>query len=227
MRRSVSAKRQREGAPDAGLSKARVVLEAIHIADREGVEALSMRRLASTLGAGAMSLYHYVASKDELLDAMIDVVFSEIELPDMVADWKTAMRDRSCSARDVLGRHPWAVAIIESRTAPGPANLRHREAVAACLRRAGFSVVMATHANWLLDSYVYGYVLQIASLPFDTADELVEMIDEVYLPQISPVEFPYLNESATELQAAGYDPSKEFGFGLDLILAALDPLRSS
>ena len=101
----MSAKRQREGAPDAGLSKARVVLEAIHIADREGVEALSMRRLASTLGAGAMSLYHYVASKDELLDAMIDVVFSEIELPDMGADWQTAMRDRSCSARDV-GRSP-------------------------------------------------------------------------------------------------------------------------
>ena len=113
----MTAKRQREGAPDAGLSKARVVLEAIHIADREGVEALSMRRLASTLGAGAMSLYHYVASKDELLDAMIDVVFSEIELPDMGADWQTAMRDRSCSARDVLGRHPWAVAIIESRMA--------------------------------------------------------------------------------------------------------------
>lgn len=221
----MSARQQRPVASDAGLSKARVVAEAVRLADREGVHGLSMRRLAGELGAGAMSLYYYVANKDELLDAMVDVVFDEIELPPRDGDWRTAMRARSLSARAALVRHPWAIALIESRTAPGPANLRHREAVTACLRRAGFSVVAATHANWLLDSYVYGHALQEASLPFDSAGELAEMTEDVYLPQLPPEQYPYLHESATELMAAGYDPSQEFEFGLDLVLAALDPLR--
>ena len=212
---------------DEGLSKQRVVAEAVRLADREGVEGLSMRRLADALGAGAMSLYHYVANKDELLDAMVDVVFSEIEPPPEGSDWQSAMRRESESARQVLARHPWAITLMESRTTPGPANLRHREAVTACLRRAGFTVVMATHANWLLSSHVYGYALQEASLPFDTAAELADMTEDIYLPQLPPEEFPYLNESAAALLAAGYDPAEEFTFGLDLILAALEDLRSS
>ncbi len=219
-------KEQRPTASDAGLSKQRVVVEAVRLADRDGVDGLSMRRLAGALDAGAMSLYHYVSNKDELLDAMIDVVFEEIELPPQDADWQSAMRRRTVSARAVLARHPWAIGLIETRTTPGPANLRHREAVTACLRRAGFSVVMATHANWLLDSYLYGHALQEATLPFDTADELADMVEDVYLPQLPPEEFPYLNESAAELLAAGYDPTQEFTFGLDLVLAALEPLRA-
>ncbi|MEV0588024.1 TetR/AcrR family transcriptional regulator [Nonomuraea sp. NPDC050310] len=209
------------------LSKQRVVTEAVRLADSEGVDGLSMRRLAGALGAGAMSLYHYVASKTELLDAMIDAVFEEIELPPEEADWQTAMRRRAVSAREVLARHPWAIGLMESRTTPGPANLRHREAVTACLRRAGFPILMATHANWLLDSYVYGFALQEASLPFDTADELANLTEDVFLPQLPPDEFPYLNESAAALVAAGYDPREEFTFGLDLVLAALEPLRTS
>ena len=223
----MSAREQRQVASDAGLSKQRVVLEAVRIADREGVDGLSMRRLADALGAGAMSLYHYVASKDELLDAMIDIVFEEIEPPTAEADWQSAMRREAVSTRDVLARHPWAIALMESRTTPGPANLRHREAVTACLRKAGFSVLTATHANWLLDGYVYGFVLQEASLPFDTADEFAVMAEDVFLPQLPPDEFPYLNESAAALVAAGYDPAEEFIFGLDLVLAALEPLRAS
>nr|WP_157359132.1 TetR/AcrR family transcriptional regulator [Arthrobacter sp. Soil782] len=199
----------------------------MRLADREGVDGLSMRRLAGALGAGAMSLYHYVASKEELLDAMIDVVFGEIELAPVDTDWQSAMRQRAVSTRQVLARHPWAIGLLESRTSPGPANLRHHEAVTACLRRAGFPVLMATHANWLLDSYVYGFALQEASLPFDTAEEFADMGEEVYLPQLPPDEFPYLNESAAALVAAGYDPAEEFTFGLDLILAALEPLRVS
>ena len=222
----MSVREQRQVASDAGLSKQRVVVEAVGLADREGVDGLSMRRLAGALGAGAMSLYHYVASKEELLDAMVDVVFEEIELPPEETDWQSAMRRRAVSARQVLARHPWAIGLMGSRTSPGPANLRHHEAVTACLRRAGFTVLMATHANWLLDSYVYGFALQEASLPFDTADELADMTEAVYLPQL-PDEFPYLNESAAALVAAGYDPAEEFIFGLDLVLAALDPLRAS
>lgn len=218
---------QRHIAPEAGLSKQRVVAEAIRLADREGVEGLSMRRLAGALGAGAMSLYHYVASKEELLDAMIDAVFEEIEVPSEETDWQSAMRRRAESARDVLARHPWANGLMGSRTTPGPANLRHHEAVTACLRRAGFPVLMATHANWLLDVYVYGFALQEASLPFDTAAEFADLAEDVYLPQLPPDQFPYLNESAEELVASGYDPAEEFIFGLDLILAALESLRTS
>lgn len=222
----MSAREQRHVVSDAGLSRQRVVAEAVRLADREGVDGLSMRRLARELGAGAMSLYHYVANKEELLDAMIDVVFEEIELPPDGADWQSAIRRRAVSARQVLARHPWAIGLLESRTSPGPANLRHHEAVTACLRKAGFPILMATHANWLLDSYVYGYALQEASLPFDTAGELADMAEDVYLPLLRPDEFPYLNESATALVAAGYDPAEEFTFGLDLVLTALEPLRA-
>lgn len=221
----MSEKEQHHVAADAGLSKQRLVAEAVRMADREGVDRLSMRRLASTLGAGAMSLYYYVASKEELLDAMIDVVFEEIELPSTDADWQSAMRLEALSTRQVLARHPWAISLMESRTTPGPANLRHREAFTACLRKAGFSPLMATHANWLLNSYVYGYALQAASLPFETAHELADMVEDVYLPQLPAEEFPFLSESAAALVAAGYDPAEEFTFGLDLVLAALEPLR--
>lgn len=217
---------KRPSAADAGLSTQRVVAEAIRLADREGVDGLSMRRLAAELGAGAMSLYHYVANKDELLDAMVDVVFSEIEPPPEGDDWQAAMRTRCVSARQVLARHPWAIALMESRTTPGPANLRHREAVTACLRKAGFSVVMATHANWLIDSYVYGYALQEASLPFDTAAELADMGEDVFLPQLPADQFPYLHESASQLLASGYDPTQEFDVGLGLVLGALEALRA-
>ena len=223
----MAVKKQRQVTSVAGLSKQRMVDEAIRLADRDGVDRLSMRRLADALDAGAMSLYHYVANKDELLDAMIDAVFEEIELPPEQSDWQSAMRQRTVSARQVLARHPWAIGLMESRTSPGPAHLRHREAVTACLRGAGFTVPMATHANWLLDVYVYGFALQAASLPFDTADEFADMAEDVFLPQLPPDEFPYLNESAAALLAAGYDPSEEFIFGLDLLLGALEPLRAS
>ncbi|GGE92317.1 TetR/AcrR family transcriptional regulator [Mycetocola zhadangensis] len=223
----MSAREQREAASDAGLSKQRVVAEAVRLADREGVDGLSMRRLAGALGAGAMSLYHYVANKEELLDAMVDIVFEEIDLPRKDADWQSALRRRAISARQVLARHPWAIGLMESRTSAGPANLRHHEAVTACLRKAGFPVLMATHANWLLDSYVYGFALQETSLPFGTADEFANMAEADYLPQLPHDEFPYLNESAQALLAAGYDPAEEFLFGLDLVLGALEPLRVS
>ena len=223
----MSAHEQPKTASSSGLSKARVVAEAIQLADHDGIDALSMRRLADALGAGAMSLYHYVANKEDLLDAMIDLVFDEIELPADDTDWQSAIRRRGLSARRVLTRHPWAIGLMESRTSPGPANLRHHEAVTACLRKAGFPVLMATHANWLLDSYVYGFALQEASLPFDTVEQFADMTKDVYLPQLPPDEFPYLNESAAALAADGYDPADEFTFGLDLIIKALEPLRTS
>ena len=195
----------REVARGARLSKDLVVAEAVRLADHEGLHGLGMRRLARALDVGAMSLYHYVASRNELLDAMIDTVFAKIEPPSAEGDWQPAMRRWALSARQVLAAHPWAIALLDSRSTPGPAQLGHREAFTACLRRAGFTVLMATHANWLLDSYVHGFALQETALPFDTADQLTDTVEDVYLPQLPPEEFTY---------------------GLDLILAALDPLRN-
>jgi AcrR family transcriptional regulator len=213
--------------PDARLSRERVLREATRLADEHGMDALSMRKLGGVLGAGAMSLYHYVANKDELLDGMIDLVFAEIEPPSLDLDWREAMRRRSVSARAALRRHGWAIGLMDSRTSPGPANLQHHEAVTACLRRAGFSVEMAVHANWLLDGYVYGFVLKEASLPFDSAEEFADLAVDVYLPQLALDQYPYLNEAAATLAAAGYNPADEFTFGLDLILDALEALRTS
>lgn len=211
---------------DTGLSKDLVIAEAMRLADRDGFDGLSIRRLAEALRSGAMSLYHYVANKDDLLDAMVDVVFSEIELPASGTDWQAALRRRAVSARDTLIRHPWAITFMESRTFPGPANLRHREAVAACLRSAGFSIAMTTHATWLLDSYTYGFVLQEVTLPAATPD-LTGVTEQVLLPQLPSESFPHLHEAATAFLAEGFDPGAEFGFGLDLILTSLERLRES
>lgn len=216
---------ERAGASEAGLSKARVVAEAVRLADREGVDGLSMRRLAGVLDAGAMSLYHYVASKEVLLDAMVDTVFDEIALPPAGGDWQSAIRVRCRSAREALTRHPWAIPLMESRTSPGPANLRHHEAVMACLRGAGFSVTMATNANWLIDSHLYGFALQQSSLPFETTDDLAAVGAESYLPRLPADQYPYLSEAATVFVTGDYDPAAQFDFGLDLILAGLEPLR--
>ncbi len=158
---------------------------------------------------------------------MVDLVFGEIHLPADDGPWQTAMRAWALSAREVLARHPWAINLMESGTIPGLANLRHREAVVATLRKAGFSIEMSTHANWVLDSYIYGFALQEASLPFADAEELADMTQDVFLPQLPPEEYPYLNEAAMGLMEGGYDLEDEFTFGLDLILDALERRRLS
>src|SRR5688572_21423872 len=129
-----------QGEPRVSLSKERVLHAAVALAARDGIEALTMRKLADELGAGAMSLYHYVPNKEQLLDEMVDIVFSEIELPTTDVDWKTAMRRRAYSTREVLSRHRWALGLMESRSRPGPASLRLHDAVLGCLRAAGFSI---------------------------------------------------------------------------------------
>jgi AcrR family transcriptional regulator len=148
-----------------------VLRAATVLADRVGVGSLSMRKLAQELGVEAMSLYHHVANKDDLLDGMVDLVFGEIELPSGDAGWKAAMRRRAISAREALRRHPWATGLMESRSTPGAANLRHHDAVLGILRGAGFSVELAAHAYSLLDSYIYGFALQEKTVPFDSAHD--------------------------------------------------------
>ena len=145
--------------PRAHLSKERVLDAAVALAARNGIESLSMRKLADELGAGAMSLYHYVRNKDELLDAMVDIVFGEIEPPATEDDWRAAMRRRAISTRAALNRHRWAVGLMESRTTPGPASLRLHDAVLGCLREAGFSIELTIQAYSVLDAYIYGFAL--------------------------------------------------------------------
>ena len=156
------------------LNRDRVLHAAVAFADQHGVAALSMRKLGESLGVEAMSLYNHVANKSELLDGMVDLVFGEIGLPPIGADWKTAMRQRAVSARLVLSRHRWAIGLMESRASPGPATLRHHDAVIGSLRAADFPVEMTAHAFSVLDSYIYGFALQEASLPFAPGDETVE-----------------------------------------------------
>ena len=205
----------------APLSRDRVLRAAVALADTAGISALSMRKLGEALGVEAMSLYNHVASKGDLLDGMIDLVFSEIDLPSGDGDWRAAMRGRAISARQVLHRHRWAIGLMESRTSPGPATLRHHDAVLGRLRRAGFPVALTAHAYSLLDSYIYGFALQEASLPFGTGEEAARVAEEIS-GQFASGQYPYLTEMAMEhVVQPGYDFCDEFETGLDLILDAL------
>jgi AcrR family transcriptional regulator len=209
------------------LSRGRVLRAAVAFADESGIGSLTMRKLGEALGVEAMSLYNHVANKDELLDGMVDLVFSEIDLPSGGEDWKTAMRQRAVSARQALSRHRWAIGLMESRTSPGPATLRHHDAVIGSLRASGFSIEMAAHAYSVLDSYVYGFALQEASLPFDTAEETAELA-EMILKRLPADEYPHLTELTVEhVLQPGYDYGNEFAFGLDLILDGLDMARDA
>ena len=209
------------------LSRERVLRAAVAFADESGIGSLSMRKLGEALGVEAMSLYNHVANKDELLDGMVDLVFSEIDLPSPGVDWKTAMRQRAVSARQALSHHPWAIGLMESRTSPGPATLRHHDAVIGSLREAGFSIEMAAHAFSVLDSYIYGFALQEASLPFHTAEETAE-VAQMILEQLPPDEYPYLTELTVEhVLRPGYDYGNEYEFGLDLILDGLERARGA
>jgi AcrR family transcriptional regulator len=211
-------------APRTPLTRERVLRAAVALADRDGVGSLSMRRLARELGVEAMSLYHHVPGKHALLDGMVDLVFGEIDLPSG-DDWKAAMRRRAVSARQVLSRHPWAIALMESRRTPGPANLRHHDAVLGCLRRAGFPVALAAHAYSLLDAYIYGFALQEASLPFSTPEETAEVAQSI-LADLPADAYPHLTELAVEhVLQPGYDYGDEYQFGLELVLDGLDRAR--
>lgn len=147
------------------LNRERVLRAAIEVADRGGIASLTMRSLAEALGAKPMSVYHYVATKDEILDGIVDLVFTDIDLPSVGGEWRAEIHRRAVSAREVLRKHPWAIGLLETRTTPGPATLRHHDAVLGTLLHGGFSLAMTAHAYALIDSYTYGFALQEAALP--------------------------------------------------------------
>jgi AcrR family transcriptional regulator len=216
--------RRRRRAP---LTRERVLHAALALADEGGHEALSMRNLGKQLGVEAMSLYNHVANKEDILDGLIDLVFAELEVPSPGADdWKGAMRRRAISVREALNRHRWAVGLMEGRLNPGPASLRSHDAMMGCLREAGFPFRAAVHASSVLDAYIYGFALQEKHLPFDTPEQVSEVmeIQRAHVPEMD--DYPYLVEVATEMAKAGYDYATEFEFGLDLILDGLERLRA-
>ncbi len=203
------------------LSRERVLRGAVEVADAAGVGALTIRSLAQRLGVKPMSLYYYVANKDAILDGIVDLVFTEIDLPHPGDDWRSEMHRRATSARTVLRRHPWAIEILQSRTAPGPGTLRHHNAVIGTLREAGFTVEMTAHAFALLDSYIYGFALSEASLPINGPETVTEVAEQMMMQYLA-VDYPHLAEfSVKHILKPGYDFGSEFEFGLDLILDGL------
>lgn len=209
----------------APLTKARVLAAALKLADAGGLEALSMRKLGQALGVEAMAVYYHFANKERVLDGIVDLVFAEIDLPAVGADWKTAMRQRAVSVRDALLRHRWAIGLMESRTNPGPANLRHHDAVIGCLRAAGFDMAATATAYSLLDSYIYGFAMTKMNLPFEDTADIVEM-SETMLAPFPPGEYQNLADFITEhAMKPGYDFANEFEVGLDVILDGLERVR--
>ncbi len=213
--------------PRSRLSRERVLRAAIAHADAGGLEAVTMRRLAEGLGVAPMALYRHVANRDDLIDGLVDIAFDEIELPVAGADWKTAMRQRAISLRDVLLRHRWAIGLMDARANPGPANLRHHDAVIGNLRAAGFDMAMVAHAYSLLDGYIYGFALTKTNLPFDASEEVAEVAQSMLEP--FPVnEYPNLVAFISEhIVKPGYDFGDEFEYGLDVILDGLERARDT
>lgn len=202
------------------LTRDRIVEAAAAVADEGGLGAVSMRGVGKELGVEAMSLYHHVAGKQDLLDGLADWVFARIELPDAAAPWRESMTRRAISAREVLARHPWALGMLESRRTPGPALLHHHDRVIGALRHNGFSVALAAHAFSVIDAYVYGFVLTEVNLPMEPGGESAEeFAAELALPTDA---YPHLTEMIAEhVLGRDYAYAEEFGYGLDLILDGL------
>jgi AcrR family transcriptional regulator len=203
------------------LSRERVLLAAVAVADAQGYDSLTIRSLATHLGVQPMALYYHVANKAAILDGILDLVFAEIEIPSREGEWRTEMARRAHSARSALGRHPWAIVLLQSGTAPGPATLRHHDAVIGTLRGAGFSVAETAHAFAMLDSYIYGFALSEAALPINGPRTVAEVAAAMVEKQ--PLDdYPHLAEFSTEhIMQPGYDFGSEFEFGLELILDGL------
>jgi AcrR family transcriptional regulator len=213
-----------EAEPDGGrvrLSKDKVLRGAMAVADAGGIASLTIRSIAQELGVKPMSVYHHVANKDAIIDGIVDLVFSEIDLPVPGRGWKPEIRRRSVSAREALRRHPWAIQLLQSRTNPGPATMRHHDAVIGTLREAGFSVVKTAHAFALVDSYVFGFALSEAALPIHGPETVPEVAEQM-MGAFDPAEYPYLVEfSVKHILKPGYDFGAEFEYGLTRVLDAL------
>jgi AcrR family transcriptional regulator len=201
-----------------------VLRAAVRLADKHGLESLSMRRLATSLRVEAMSLYHHVANKDEVLDGIVDLVIGEIALPTPGGDWKAAMRMRATSAHTVLLAHPWAALLIVSRVHVGPNMFRYIEATIGTLRQAGLSWAQTDRAWNAIDSYIYGFTLQLQNFPVEPAEYASAAAG--FLPMLPAEQYPVMHEMTTLVANGTHDGTHDFSFGLALILDGLDRMVS-
>jgi AcrR family transcriptional regulator len=207
------------------LSRDRVLRAAVRLADEGGLESVSMRKLGQVLRVEAMSLYKHVASKNDILDGIADLVVGDIEVPSGDVDWRPAIRRGAISAHEVLLRHPWASSLIESRRNAGPARRRYLDGVIGVLSAAGFTMPMAMRAIMALDSYTYGFVLQELAWPFDTED--ASEVASAFARGLPANEYPNLLAMAEMVATAPRGVPVDFEFGLDLILDGLERLRDT
>ena len=210
------------------LDRDRVLRHAVDLADRGGLGSLTIRSLADELGVKPMTVYYYVKNKEEILDGIVDIVFSQIEMPTVGGNWRTELTRRAVSAREVLRRHSWAIPLVESRTSPGPATLRHHDAVLGVLRAGGFPPAATAHAYALLDAFLYGHAVQEASLPFEGPQGPAEVAPQVVESMSLAGDFPHLTEMmASYYLRPGYDFADEFQIGLEAVLDSLSRWRSA
>ncbi len=202
------------------LTPERVIAGSIAIADRDGIGALTIRSLATELGVKPMSVYHHVPGKEAILDGIVDAVFAQMSLPVVGGEWRGEMRRRCASQREVLRRHPWAVALLESRVNAGPMTLRHHDATLGVLYAGGFPPTLVQHAIAFLDAFVYGFAIQEASLPFDDGAGAAELAEQILSAAADT--YPYLARLTAEVvMQPGYSFAAEFEPGLELLLDGL------
>lgn len=206
-------------APRNTLTREKVVATALELVDREGLAAFTIRELAARLGVRPMSIYHYTASKEELLDALVDVVFGEVYLPLPEGEWREELLRRYGSMREALARHRWALPVMETRVRPGPATLASHEAVLDVLRASGFSLQASAHAYAILDAFVYGFSLQEAmletvGLPDDSAG-VAGAMDLARYPRVAELASAYA-------EAEAYPFTASFDVGLHVILDGIE-----
>ena len=209
------------------LTRERVLITAVALADQGGIESLSMRKLAQALEVVPMALYRHVANKDELLGGMVDVVVGEIDPSPSGTDWKTAIRERILSARSALLRHPWTSKVMESRTTPTPVVLAYMDSMIGLFRTGGFSLDLTHHALHAMGSRIFGFTQEVFN---DTADVDPEVEAEMWGAMAGT--YPYIFEIFTTIShddastvGPGCDDQFEFEFALDLMLDGLEKLK--
>ncbi len=213
--------------PRPSLSRDQVLASAVALADEVGIEALTIRKLATALDTKPMSIYRHVASKEDIIDGMVERVFAEIQRPPTDHDWLDGLRQRCVSAKIALNRHPWAAPLMQSRTSPGAETLGHHDAVVGCLRRGGLTWPMVAHANAMLDAFIYGFALLEASLPSMAEGDFVAVVEDI-TQTLDPGAYPHLVGFASEhVFQPGYEFSHSFEFGLDRILEAVGHLATT
>ncbi len=206
------------------LNSDRVLRSAIEIADKRGIESLTMRKLAQKLGVEAMTVYYYFAKKDDIVDGILDLVVSEIEVPAAGGDWRVAVRQSAISAHKVLLRHPWACTLMMSPARVRPARLRYMESLLGRLREAGFSAEMTHHAYHAVDSHIIGFTMWIVG--YSTGIRALPDSGASLRRELTLAEYPYLVEHMEEhRRKSGREGESEFEFGLRLILDGLEKIR--